>query len=99
MANLEPIPDDLTDEQVLMCPDIMSTGFYGAESGKVKIGDTVVVFAQGPIGLCATAGAKLRGATRIITVDGIAERLAISKRMGADISIDLREKNPVDEIA
>lgn len=98
MANLEPIPDDLTDEQVLMCPDIMSTGFSGAESGRVKIGDTVVVFAQGPIGLCATAGAKLRGATRIIAVDGIPERLAISKQMGADVTINFREKDPIDEI-
>ena len=72
----------------------------GFEDGLVgvKIGDTVVVFAQGPIGLCATAGAKLRGATRIITIDGIAERLAISKRMGADITINFREKNPIDEI-
>jgi alcohol dehydrogenase len=30
-----------------MCPDIMSTGFSGAESGHVRIGDTVAVFAQG----------------------------------------------------
>ncbi|ARQ46065.1 NAD(P)-dependent alcohol dehydrogenase [Oxalobacter formigenes] len=98
VANLEPIPDDLTDEQVLMCPDIMSTGFSGAENGKVKIGDTVVIFAQGPIGLCATAGAKLRGATRIIAVDGINERLAISRRMGADVTINFREKDPIEEI-
>jgi threonine dehydrogenase-like Zn-dependent dehydrogenase len=61
MANLSPIPDGLSDEQVLMCPDIMSTGFSGAESGKIRIGDTVAIFAQGPIGLCATAGAKLKG--------------------------------------
>jgi alcohol dehydrogenase len=58
MVNLAPVPDDLTDEQVLMCPDIMSTGFSGAERGDVRIGDAVVVFAQGPIGLCATAGAR-----------------------------------------
>jgi alcohol dehydrogenase len=63
MANLAPVPEGLTDEQVLMCPDIMSTGFGGAESGHIRIGDTVVVFAQGPIGLCATAGAKLSGAS------------------------------------
>ena len=61
MANLSPIPDGLTDEQVLMCTDIMSTGFSGAESGGIRIGDTVVVFALGPIGLCAVAGAKLMG--------------------------------------
>ena len=35
MTNLAPIPEGLTDEQVLMCPDIMSTGFAGAEQGRV----------------------------------------------------------------
>ena len=69
MANLSPIPEGLSDEQVLMCPDIMSTGFSGEESGGVRIGDTVAVFALGPIGLCAVAGAKLSGATAIIGVD------------------------------
>jgi threonine dehydrogenase-like Zn-dependent dehydrogenase len=95
MANLAPIPDDLTDEQVLMCPDIMSTGFGGAESGRIRIGDTVAVFAQGPIGLCATVGARLSGASRIFTVDAVPERLAMSRRLGADDAIDLREHDPV----
>jgi len=98
MANLSPVPDGLTDEQVLMCPDIMSTGFAGAEAGKIKIGDTVVVFAQGTIGLCATAGAKLCGATTIITVDSVPERLDISRLMGADHTIDFRSTDPVAEI-
>ena len=57
-ANLAKIPHDLTDEQVVLLADIASTGFSGAESGGVRIGDTVAVFAQGPIGLCATAGAR-----------------------------------------
>ncbi|MDB5895553.1 MAG: alcohol dehydrogenase [Rhodoferax sp.] len=98
MANLAPVPDTLTDEQVLMCPDIMSTGFSGAESGSVRIGDTVAVFAQGPIGLCATAGAKLSGASRIIAVDRLPGRLEIARRMGADHVIDSREVDPVAEI-
>jgi threonine dehydrogenase-like Zn-dependent dehydrogenase len=97
-ANLAPIPDHLTDEQVLMCPDIMSTGFGGAESGHVRIGDTVAVFAQGPIGLCSTAGAKLMGATTIFTVDAVPERLAMSRQLGADVTINFREKDPVDAI-
>ena len=65
-ANLAKIPDGVTDEQVVLLADIASTGFGGAESGGIKIGDTVVVFAQGPIGLCATVGAKLMGAALII---------------------------------
>lgn len=97
-ANLSLIPDGLTDEQVLMCPDIMSTGFGGAEAGQINIGDTVVVFAQGPIGLCATAGAKLKGATRIIVVDTVQARMEVAKRMGADFVIDYKSVNPVDEI-
>ncbi|HYR08844.1 MAG TPA: zinc-binding dehydrogenase, partial [Longimicrobium sp.] len=98
MANLTPVPDGLTDEQVLMCPDIMSTGFGGAESGRIRIGDTVAVFAQGPIGLCATLGARLRGASRIITVDGVPERLQMSRRLGADETIDFHDGNPVEKI-
>ena len=97
-ANLSLIPDGLTDEQVLMCPDIMSTGFGGAESGQIKIGDTVAVFAQGPIGLCATAGAKLKGATRIIVVDTVPGRLEVAQRLGADTVIDYKSVDPVDEI-
>lgn len=98
LANLSPVPDDLTDEQVLMCPDIMSTGFSGAERGRIAIGDTVAVFAQGPIGLCATAGAKLSGATTIISVDRIAARLDTAKRLGADVVIDASKVDVVDEI-
>jgi alcohol dehydrogenase len=98
MANLAPVPDHLTDEQVLMCPDIMSTGFAGAEAANIKIGDTVAVFAQGPIGLCATAGAKLRGATTIIAVDSVPERLAMAKKLGADEVVNFKETDPVDAI-
>jgi threonine dehydrogenase-like Zn-dependent dehydrogenase len=97
-ANLAPIPDVLTDEQVLMCPDIMSTGFSGAERGRVSIGDVVAVFAQGPIGLCATAGARLSGASRILVVDAIAERLAFASTLGAAETIDVRERDPVEAI-
>ncbi|MCW5621511.1 MAG: zinc-binding dehydrogenase, partial [Burkholderiales bacterium] len=98
MVNLAPVPDSLTDEQVLMCPDIMSTGFAGAESGTIRIGDVVAVFAQGPIGLCATAGAKLSGATTIIGVDRLPARLEVARRLGADVVIDASRGDPVEEI-
>jgi threonine dehydrogenase-like Zn-dependent dehydrogenase len=98
MANLAPIPDALTDEQVLMCPDIMSTGFSGAERGGVRIGDMVAVFAQGPIGLCVTVGAKLSGATRIFVVDTLPERLAMAKTLGADVLINAKQQDPVATI-
>jgi len=97
-ANLAKIPDELTDEQVVLLADIASTGFGGAESAGIKIGDAVVVFAQGPIGLCATAGARLLGASLIIGVDGDEHRLAMSRRMGADVTLDFRYVDVVAEV-
>jgi 2-desacetyl-2-hydroxyethyl bacteriochlorophyllide A dehydrogenase len=87
-ANLAKIPESLTDEQVVLLADIASTGFSGAESGRVRIGDSVVVFAQGPIGLCATAGAKLMGAAQVIGVEGDPGRAEVARRMGADVVLD-----------
>src|ERR1041385_2460141 len=83
-ANLAKIPDQLTDEQVVLLADIASTGFSGAESGGIRIGDAVVVFAQGPIGLCAAARARPIGASPHIRGDRDAHRLKMSKQMGAD---------------
>ena len=97
-ANLAKIPDELTDEQVVLLSDIASTGFAGAESGQIRIGDSVVVFAQGPIGLCATAGAKLMGAALVIGIDGDDNRLAVSRHMGADVVFDYRQVDVAAEV-
>jgi threonine dehydrogenase-like Zn-dependent dehydrogenase len=97
-ANLAPIPDSLTDEDVLMCPDIFSTGLSGAESGGVKVGDAVAVFAQGPIGLCATLGARLKGASLIIGVDFMGSRLEAARRFGANVVLNPSETDVVAAI-
>src|SRR5918993_1538847 len=97
-ANLAHVPDALTDEQVLMLPDIASTGISGAESGNVRTGDSVAIFAQGPIGLCATLGAKLRGAGLIIAVDPLKDRREMARRFGATHVINVREQDPVAEL-
>ena len=97
-ANLAPVPEGLTDEEVLLVPDIFSTGLSGAESGNVRVGDAVAVFAQGPIGLCATVGAKLRGAALIVAVDSVPQRLEMARRFGANVLINFKEQDPVAEI-
>ena len=97
-ANLAPIPDGVSDEQVVLLADIASTGFAGAESGQVRIGDAVVVFALGPIGLCATAGTKLMGASLIIGVDSDPVRLEMARRMGADVVLDFTQVDVIAEV-
>lgn len=87
-ANLALIPDELSDEQVVLLSDVASTGISAAESADLQIGDSVAVFAQGPIGLCATAGARLKGAGLILAVESDPIRSAMAKKMGADIVLD-----------
>lgn len=87
-GNMAKIPDELTDEQVLFVGDIMSTGFSASDTANVKPGDAVAVFGQGPIGICAMLGARIRGACPIITVEPLEYRREMSLRMGADYSLD-----------
>lgn len=87
-ASLARIPDALEDDQVLFVTDIMSTGFGAIERAGLEAGDSVAVFAQGPVGLCATAGARTLGAGLIIAVEGIPERQAMAKKMGADVVLE-----------
>ncbi|MEO9254919.1 MAG: zinc-binding dehydrogenase [Tepidiformaceae bacterium] len=82
------IPDTLEDEQVLFTTDIMSTGFGAIERAEIKAGDSVAIFAQGPVGLCATAGARALGAGLIIAVESIPERVEMAKRLGADVVVE-----------
>ncbi len=97
-ANLAKIPDELSDEQVILLADIASTGISAAETADLQIGDTAAVFAQGPIGLCATAGAKLKGASLIIAVESDPFRAEMAKRMGADVVLDFTKEDVVESI-
>jgi len=97
-ANLAKIPDSLADEDVVLLADIASTGISASETANVQLGDTVAVFAQGPIGLCATAGARLKGASMIIGVESDPVRSKVAKTMGADYVIDPSTSDVVKRI-
>jgi isopropanol dehydrogenase (NADP+) len=97
-ANLTPIPDGISDDQAVYTCDMLTTGFVGAEHAYLQFGETVAVFAQGPVGLCATMGANLMGAGRIIAVESRPERQALAKRFGADDIVDFTRGDPVEQI-
>jgi threonine dehydrogenase-like Zn-dependent dehydrogenase len=86
--NMAKLPDDLDDDGALFATGIMSTGFGAVENAGLRFGDAVAIFAQGPVGLCATAGARTRGAGLIIAVESIPARVAAAKRLGADIVVE-----------
>jgi threonine dehydrogenase-like Zn-dependent dehydrogenase len=97
-ANVAPIPVEVDDDVAVYTTDMMSTGFMGAEQAEIPLGGSVAIFAQGPVGLMATVGARLLGAGLVIAVDGIPKRLELAKHFGADVTVDFRAVNPVEEI-
>lgn len=97
-ANMARIPDAVSDDAAVYCADMLSTGFLGAEMAEIPIGGTVAVFAQGPVGLMSTAGARLRGAGLVIAVDGVAPRLELARHYGADTTINITEDEAVKRI-
>lgn len=96
--NATTVPDGVSDEAAIFATDIMSTGFGAVERAGAGFGDSVAIFAQGPLGLCATAGARARGCGLIIAVDTVPERLKMSKKLGANVVINPKDKEPVAEI-
>jgi threonine dehydrogenase-like Zn-dependent dehydrogenase len=74
-----PVPDELTDEQVLFLSDILPTAYQAAENGAIQPGDTVAVWGCGPVGLLAIKCAYLLGAERVIAIDHIGYRLDMAR--------------------
>ncbi len=97
-ANLARIPDSVPDEKAVYTTDMMSTGFMGAEHANIPIGGSVAVFAQGPVGLMATVGARLLGAGLIIAVDAVPKRKELAIHFGADAVVDFKTQDAVQAI-
>lgn len=97
-ANMALIPESVAPEMAVYCADMLSTGFMAAEHGAVPIGGTVAVFAQGPVGLMATAGAKLRGAGIIIAVESDPRRAQLARDYGAALVVDFQKEDAVARI-
>jgi threonine dehydrogenase-like Zn-dependent dehydrogenase len=85
-VNLLPIPDNITDEQALFLSDILPTSYHAVVDTGVENGDTVAIWGLGPVGMYVARWAQLKGASRIIGIDSVPERLDFAKeKLGIDI--------------
>lgn len=79
----ESIPKGMSDEKAIFLGDILSTGYFAAENGGIRPGDTVAVFGCGPVGLFAIQAARLFGPSRVFAVDRVGYRLEMAESFGA----------------
>ena len=97
-ANMAHIPAGVADDSAVYCCDMISTGLMAAENANIPPGGTVAVFALGPVGLMAVAGARMLGAGLIIGVDSIPRRQELARSYGADVIVDFEKEDPVARI-
>jgi threonine dehydrogenase-like Zn-dependent dehydrogenase len=98
MFNLVPIPDGVTDAQAVMLCCVGTTGFGAVERSDLRLGDTVAIVGQGPVGMSATVAARLRGAALVVAIDSMPDRLERALGLGADVVIDPTAADVVDEV-
>ena len=91
------MPDGLSFEEGAACACGTGTAFHALKRLDITGTETLAIFGQGPVGASGTLFAAAMG-VRVIAVDMIPERLALAKKLGADVVIDASEQNPVDAI-
>ena len=97
-ANFGPtiVPPDISDEDALMLTDALPTGYFAAQLGDIKEGQTVLIFGAGPIGIFAARCAWLMGAGRVIVTDHLDYRLDFVSKYGPAETVNFKDlKDPV----
>ena len=85
-VNCLPIPDDVSDEEAIYLSDVLPTSYHCVHDTGVTDGDTVGIWGLGPIGLAAARWCQLKGAKRIIGIDGVPFRLDYAKeKLGIEV--------------
>jgi alcohol dehydrogenase len=90
---LRRVPEGMSDDTALFAGDVMGTGYHAVVEAGIKPGDTVAVLGLGPVGLCAVQVAKASGASAVIAVDTVADRLEVARSFGAE-AVHLTEGDP-----
>jgi threonine dehydrogenase-like Zn-dependent dehydrogenase len=99
-VNLQKMPDDFEDHQLVFLSDIFPTGYMAVEQCNVQRDDTVAIWGCGPVGQFAIRSAALLGAGQVIAIDDatkVPERMQMARDGGA-IAIDMHDEYVYDRL-
>jgi 2-desacetyl-2-hydroxyethyl bacteriochlorophyllide A dehydrogenase len=94
---LRKVPDGLTDEVALFAGDVMGTAYHAVDSRPLAEGETAAILGMGPVGLCAVQAAKAAGASEVVAIDTVEDRLRMAESFGAR-AVHLTEQDPRAEV-
>jgi threonine dehydrogenase-like Zn-dependent dehydrogenase len=90
--------DDSISDSEAACLQSLSDSVAAVETAQLQMGDAVVIFGQGSMGLECLQIARMSGAGLLITVDVREESCQMSKKLGADHALNARNCDVVATI-
>ena len=96
-STLVPVPEEVSSDVALLCGDVLPTGLFTADLGRVDDGKVVAVLGCGPVGLMCILAARTRGAEQVFAFDTVSERLELAEGLGAT-AVDLSEEPPAMQV-
>jgi len=94
---LRRVPEGLSDEVALFAGDVMGTGYHAIHSRPLAEGESAAILGMGPVGLCAVQAAKAAGASQVVAIDTVEDRLRMAESFGAT-PVHLTEQDPRAEV-
>jgi 2-desacetyl-2-hydroxyethyl bacteriochlorophyllide A dehydrogenase len=94
---LRKVPEGLSDEVALFAGDVMGTGFHAIDSRPLAEGETAAILGMGPVGQCAVQAAMAAGASEVVAIDTVEDRLRMAESFGAT-PVHLTEQDPRAEV-
>jgi 2-desacetyl-2-hydroxyethyl bacteriochlorophyllide A dehydrogenase len=94
---LRRVPKDLSDDVALFAGDVMGTAYHAIQSRPLAEGETAAILGLGPVGLCAVQAAKAAGASAVVAIDTVEDRLRMAESFGAT-PVHLTEQEPRAEV-
>ncbi len=90
-------PETVSDLHASMI-EPLTVAVHAVRASKLKLGDAVVVFGAGPIGLFAQQCARLGGATRVFVSEPNSARRKVAAQLGAHDVIDPQRTDVLNEV-
>ena len=97
-VNLVPVPDGVEPWQASLL-EPLAVAFNAVDRLQIRLGDTVVVLGQGPIGLALTRMCALSGAGRLVVTDAREDPFEVSRAYGATDCLDVRSTDVQQAVA
>jgi propanol-preferring alcohol dehydrogenase len=97
-SNVLKLPRAMPFDQACILGCAVSTTYHALKRGRMRAGDTVVIYGVGGLGAHAISLAKIFKAKKIVAVDISGEKLKLAEKLGVDETVNAATEDPAQRV-